>query len=186
MKLDINKLEFKQVNKNIFQIFHDDEILKFWSPKIKIPFGLDNEYDKYLLRLEINEDDENIEASKHLYFRKILLHLEKLVKTKLGENDIQFKSVLRKRPERMGIKEIHKSTELLEFRIKNFKNSIITTIEYEDKENNYLKTIFDMPKQSYVKVLCEIYGYWDYRTEGKEEANKLGLIVYINKIIVLK
>jgi len=186
MKLDIDKLEFKAINKNIFQIFHNDEIIKFWSPKIKIPFGVDKDYDKYLLRLELDEEDENIEASKHSYFRKIILHLEKLIMTKLKSNNNQFKSILRKRPEKMGSVSLQKSTELLEFRIRNFKNTILTTIEYEDQENNYLKTIFEIPKQSYAKVLCEIYGYWDYRSENKEESNKIGLIVYINKIIILK
>ena len=185
MKLSLDKLEFKTINKNIFQITHDKETIKFWSPKIKIPFGIDNEYDKYFLRLELDEEDENIDGSKHIYFRKIINHLENLIKKKLDIDDIEFKSIIRKRPERMGEKINHKSTELLEFRIKKMKNSILTEIEYEDKENNYLKTIFDIPKQSYAKVLCEIYGYWDYRNENKS-ANKIGLIVYINKIIVLK
>ena len=65
------------------------------------------------------------------------------------------------------------------------KNNIVTTIEYQNNDNNYLKTIFDLPKQSYIKVLFEIYGIWDYRNDKKEK-NKVGLILYANKIIVLK
>ena len=69
-------------------------------------------------------------------------------------------------------------------RIKTVKNKILTNIEYEDKEKNYLKTIYDLPKQSYLKLNLEINGLWDYRTE-KKESNKCGLIVYTTNILVL-
>ena len=64
------------------------------------------------------------------------------------------------------------------------KNRILTDIEFQDKDNNYLKTIYDLPKQSYLKVNLEINGLWDYRTDKKEN-NKCGLIVYTTKIFVL-
>ena len=64
------------------------------------------------------------------------------------------------------------------------KNRILTDIEFQDKDNNYLKTIYDLPKQSYLKVNLEINGLWDYRTD-KKESNKCGLIVYTTKIFVL-
>jgi hypothetical protein len=174
MKLDINKLEFKKNNENIYQILHDNNILKFWSPSILLPFGLDNEYDKYLIRLELDEKDTNINNHNHL--KKILLHIEKIVKEKLNIDDNEFKSIIKKR---------EKKNDLIECKIKTIKNNMVTTIEYEDNDNNYLKTIFDLPKQSYVKVLFEIYGLWDYRNDKKEK-NKVGLILYANKIIVLK
>jgi len=174
MKIDINKLEFKKNNDNIYQILHDNNILKFWSPSILIPFGLDNEYDKYIIRLELNEKDKN--TNNHDHLKKIFLHIEKIVKEKLNIDDYEFKSIIKKRD---------KKDDLIECKIKTIKNSIITTIEYEDTENNYLKTIFDLPKQCYVKVLFEIYGLWDYRTEKKEK-NKVGLILYATKIIVQK
>ena len=179
MKLDINKIELTKSTDNISQILHNNEVLRFWSPKIKVPFGIDNEYGKYIMRLELNERDKNIVESEHIYFKKVILHIENLLKKKLNIDDIEFKSVLRKR------KDLN---ELLEFRIKNFKNNILTTIEYEDKDNNYLKGVLDIEKQCYVKVQIEIYALWDYREREseKKEQNKVGLICYINKIIVLK
>jgi len=65
------------------------------------------------------------------------------------------------------------------------KNNLITTVEYEDTNNNYLKTLYDLPKQSYVKAQIEINGLWDYRTDKKDK-NKIGLTVYITKIYVYK
>ena len=91
----------------------------------------------------------------------------------MDENE--FKSIIKKR----------NNSDLIECRIKTIKNSILTIIEYEDKDNNYLKTIFDIPKQSYLKVQFEINGLWDYRNDKKDK-NKCGLIVYITKIIVCK
>jgi hypothetical protein len=171
MKLDINKFELKEVTPNIYQLLHNNEQLKFWSPTLKVPFGIDNEYNKYLLRLELNDNESD---QKH--FKKIILHIENLIKKKMNVEDNEFKSVIRER---------QNNNSLIETKIKTVKKIITTIIEYEDKDNNYLKTIFDLPKQSNVKIQLEIYGLWDYRTD-KKESNKIGLIIYVNKIIVLK
>ena len=171
MKLDINKIELKAVAPNIYQLLHDNEQLKFWTPVLKVPFGIDNEYNKYLLRLELNDNESD---QKH--FKKIILHIENLIKKKINVEENEFKSVIRER---------QNNNSLIETKIKTVKKIITTIIEYEDKDNNYLKTIFDLQKQSNVKIQVEIYGVWDYRTD-KKESNKIGLIIYVNKIIVLK
>lgn len=171
MKIDINKLEFKSVSDNISLIYYDNKTLRFWTPLILAPFGIDNEYNKYLLKLEINEKIE-----EHLHLKKLLLHIENLVKKKLNMDDIEFKSIIKTRIN---------NCDLVETRLKNIKNNITTIIEYEDKDNNYLKTVFDLKKQSQIKVQVEINGLWDYRNEKKDK-NKCGLIIYITKIIVPK
>lgn len=172
MKLDINKFELNNVSNNISLISYDNKALKFWTPRILIPFGIDNEYNKYLLKLEINEKNE-----EQLHFKKILVHIENLIKKKLNiEGDNEFKSIIKSRGE---------NNDLIECRIKTIKSNILTSIEFEDKDNNYLKTIFEIPKQSFIKAQIEINGFWDYRTPLKEK-NKCGLIIYITKIIILK
>jgi hypothetical protein len=173
MKLDINKLDFIKNSDNIYQMFHDGKPLKFWTPVIEAPFGVDHEYNKYLIKLEINQNESNKYFSEHAYFKKILLHVEKLVKQKMDIDDIEFKSILKTRPNK---------GELVECRIKTLKKNIMTEIEYTDKEANYLKTIFDMPKNSWVTAQIELYGVWDYRVKDVKEKNKVGLILYINKI----
>jgi hypothetical protein len=176
MKIDINSIELKKVNDNIFQILHNNNVLKFWSPKILAPFAIDNEYDKYLIKLELDERDTNKNNLEHIHLKKILLHIEKIIKKKLNIDDVEFKSVIKTR---------EKKNDLIEGRIKTIKNTILTVIEYEDKDTHYLKTIFDLPKQSYVKVQFEIYGLWDYRNENKDK-NKAGLIIYVTKINVVE
>lgn len=171
MKIDINKLEFKKINENISLIYHDNKTLRFWTPLILVPFGIDNEYNKYLLKLEIDD-----KIDEHVHLKKIILHIENLIKKKLDISDLEFKSVIKYR---------ENNNDLIEPRLKSIKNNITTIIDFEDKENNYLKTIFDIKKQNYYKVQLEINGFWDYRNE-KKERNKSGLIVYVTKIIVPK
>ena len=172
MKLDIEKINLKKVNENIYILLIEEKILKFWSPKVFIPFGLENEYNKNIIKLELNEKNE-----EHIYFKKIILHLENLIKKKLNiENNDEFKSVLQTRKN---------NNQFIECKIKSIKNNLITTIEFEDKDNNYLKSIYDLPKQSYIKTQIEINGIWDYRTENKNK-NKIGLTIYASKIVVFK
>jgi hypothetical protein len=76
---------------------------------------------------------------------------------------------------------------MIELRIKNFKNNILTEIQFEEKDSseNYLKTIFDLKKQTNMKVLIEINGLWDYRTsQNKNQQYKIGLICYASKLYI--
>jgi uncharacterized protein (UPF0333 family) len=174
MKLDIEKLHFKPQNENISFIFHDNSVLKFWTPSILIPFGIDDEYNKKLLKLEINT-----ELTQHIHLKKIILKIENMIKKKLDLEDLEFKSILKNRPNK---------ADLVECRLKMYKNNIVTQIEYQDKDNNYLKTIYDLEKKSNIKAEIEINGLWDFRDPNKteKEKNKVGLTVYITKIIVVK
>ena len=77
------------------------------------------------------------------------------------------------------------------------RNHVLTSVEFKDKDKNYLKTIYDIGKNVNAKVLLEVNGIWDYRTiqeeeskeskeskERKKENNKVGLIIYVHKIYV--
>jgi hypothetical protein len=173
MKLDIDKLTFTDVTSNIKSILYDDKPLKFWSPCMLVPFGIDNQYDKYIIKLEVNDKEE-----EQNHFKKIIEQIEKFVIEKKDVvNKEQFKSIIQNRPNK---------NSFIESKIKTMKSTILTQIEYKDNEKHYLKTVLDLPKQSKVKTLLEIYGIWDYRTEeNRNEKNKMGLIVYANKITVL-
>ena len=223
MKIDIEKIVFTETknnkkrtkidlyndnnnnitsDKNFKQIYHDGKVLQFWTPKMLMPFGIDNEYGKYMLKLEF-DDDKNEE---HAYFKKVILHIEKLIKKKLEiENDsIQWKSIIKKRENK---------SDIIELRIKNIKNNIQTeilnnndnnidtgvlcklqtppeimrnlpiSVENSKENDNYLKTIFDLKKQTYMKALIEINGLWDYRINDIDQ-NKVGLICYAAKLYI--
>ena len=82
MKLDLEKITFKETKDNYKIVQHDNKFLTFWTPKILMPFGIDHEYDKYILKLEF--DDKNEE---HNHFKKVILHIEKLIKKKIEIDD---------------------------------------------------------------------------------------------------
>jgi hypothetical protein len=169
MKLDINKIEVKNISPNMNIITHDNIVLKFWSCFLPLPFGIENEYGKSIIKLELQNDKDD-----HMQLKKVIEHIEKLIITKMNIEENEFKSSIKKR---------NGKNDMLELRIKTIKNKFLTEVEYLDKENNYLKTIYDIKKQSVIKTQIEINGFWDYRTENKDN-NKCGLIVYANKIIV--
>ena len=199
MKIDIEKIVFNEIKNtkkrtkidlynnnntgenNFKQIYHDGKVLQFWTPKMLMPFGIDNEYGKYILKLEFG-DEKNEE---HAHFKKVILHIEKLIKKKLEieNNSEQWKSIIKNRENK---------TDVIELRIKNIRNNIQTEIISNDNNvnnvndgtpNNYLKTIFDLEKQTYIKALIEINGLWDYRTDNTEK-NKIGLICYATKLYI--
>jgi len=201
MKIDIEKIVFTETKntkkrtkidlyndnnnitseQNFKQIYHDGKVLQFWTPKMLMPFGIDNEYGKYILKLEF--DDEKNE--EHAYFKKVILHIEKLIKKKLEieNNSEQWKSIIKNRENK---------TDIIELRIKNIRNNIQTEIlnnnndidtENNTENNNYLKTIFDLKKQTYMKALIEINGLWDYRVNDIDK-NKVGLICYATKLYI--
>jgi hypothetical protein len=173
MRLDIEKFTFQDINKNIKNIKYNEKTLKFWSPIILAPFGVNNEYDKYLLKLELVKENED-----HNHFRKIIETIETMIIQKLEiQNKEQFKNIIVCRPEK---------EDIVETKIKAFKGNIATIIEFKEKNNNYLKSVLELPKQSRVKVLLEIHGLWDYRNpDNPNEKNKIGLIIYANKVVVL-
>jgi hypothetical protein len=170
-------------------MYHDKQTLRFWTPTIFAPFGINKEYDKYVLKLELDDEMEG-----HSYLRKLILHIEKVIKKMIEDGKLEdalkddeenddileerikddeenntddyFKSIIQKR--------FGKKKDLLRGRIK------YTEIEFKQKEGNYLKTVFDLPKQCYVRVQLEIVGLWDYRKDN----NRSGLNVNIKKIIV--
>ena len=102
------------------------KILKIWK-KFFLLYIIAN---KYLLKLEVNN-----EKDEDTHLRKLILHIENLIRKKLDMDENEFKSIIKNRGEK---------TDLIECKIKTVKNNIITKIEYEDKTNNYLKTIFDL------------------------------------------
>jgi hypothetical protein len=172
MKLELDKFLLNDINKNIKTVQYNNKTLKFWSPPILAPFGIDKQYDKYLIKLELDKNNE-----EHNHLKRIIETVETMLLEKTNvENREQLKSVIYHRPNKLDI---------IECKIKMFKGNVATQVEFQNQEENYLKSVLEIPKQSKVKVLFEVNGLWDYRDpDNPTERNKIGLILYANKIIV--
>ena len=173
MQLDKTTIELNKIADNIFKLTCGGKDIKFWTPKLLIPFGIETEYNKKVLKLELLDNNE----AEQIYFENIIKKIENIIKEKLELNDNEFKTVIRKR---------EKYNDIIETKIKMGRKCVLTTVDFEDKANNYLKTIYEIGKNIHVKVLIEVNGIWDYRNETQKDNNKVGLIVYVNKIHVYK
>ena len=172
MELTSETVSLKRVNANISELLLNDEKIIISTPIVKLPFGLEqNSYGKYLMKLELSDD-----SSEQLNFYTIVRNLEEIVKEKLGLEDNEFMSAIHER---------ENYNPIIECKLKMIRNNIGTKVKYLDKENNYLKTIHDIQRNSDVKCLIEGYGYWDYREHGRGRiANKVGLLLFIKSIEV--
>jgi len=178
MKLSKENITFKKVNENIYEILCQEQQIKFNTPKILIPFGIEDYYGKSIIKFELNEikqekNKETIEYKKQTQLYKIIKNTEKYLSELLDLKEGELKSVIRERENQSSI---------IECRLKNMKKHIMVDITYQNPEENYLKTIWDIQNQTYANLFLEIYGYWDYRQENKVEKNKVGLLIYIRSI----
>jgi len=179
MQIDKTTIELNKVVDNIFKLTCNNKDIKFWTPKILIPFGIETEYNKKIVKLELLDNND----PEQMYFKNIISKIEKIIKEKLELDDNEFKTVIRTR---------EKYNDIIESKIKMGRNHVLKSVEFKDKDKNYLKTIYDIGKNVNAKVLLEINGIWDYRKtpkedgskEEKKENNKVGLIIYVHKIYV--
>jgi hypothetical protein len=170
-KINIENIIFGDSSNNFYSIKNkrSNKSIKFKLKNVFLPFGLDEEYNNYYLKFEL--DEHNLE---HIEFKNTITLLEKKIMNDFKCSEIEFKNIIKKRENKK---------DLLACRIKKFKSNISINITYENKENNYLKTIYDINKNIYTDIDIEINSLWDFRNSSKDE-NNIGLIIYISKIHV--
>ena len=156
-----NKFSFIEINKNIYKIFYDNKPIEINIKNGIIPFGLEEEFNKYLLKIEVNSSDISI----IYYIENLLLNIFNL-------NKDEIKSSIK-------IKENH--NDLLICNFKNYNNKIIVNIKYNNNKNNYLKTIYDLNKDD----ICDYNIYVESIWYKKDSINKkAGLNIYVKKITI--
>jgi hypothetical protein len=176
MKFDKANISYIEENTNFYRVLHNGEIFRFNTPVMGVPFGIDQEYGKIMCRLEFPEDSKM--NTQYIHLKKILEKIEKYVIERFDVKENELKSVFRKKE---GL------PDLIECRIKEIKNNIITKVTYENKSDNYLKTLFDIKEKSFIIGKLEYAGVFDYREKDKsseENKHKIGIILYISKILV--
>ena len=170
-KVNIDNIIFEKIKGNFYNIKNKrtNKYIKYKLKNVFLPFGLDEEYNNYYLKFEL--ENNNIE---HGNFKNTMLELENKIKNDFSCTNNEFKNIIKLRDEKK---------DLLVCRLKKFKNNININITYDNKEEGYLKTIFEINKNVYTDIEIEVNNLWDFRHLSKEE-NKLGLLIYITKIHV--
>ncbi len=173
MKFDKANISYIEENPNFYRVLHNGELFTFSTPVMGVPFGIDQEYGKIMCRLEFPEDSKM--NTQYIHLKKILEKIEKYVIEQFDIKENELKSVFRKKE---GL------PDLIECRIKEIKNNVITKVTYENKSDNYLKTLFDIKEKSFGIAKLEWAGVFDHREENKENKHKIGIILYISKILI--
>ena len=156
MKLNEFKIEDLTMNNN--NIYYNNKSLILELNENIIPFGLENEYNKYLLKLEDNNSKLII---------KIIEDIEKKLKNIFP--NIKLKSTIRKKE---GFKD------LLICKLKEINNKFCSSF-YCKRDDRYLSTIFDLKKNDKIKCKIKIGKYW------KIKDKLIGLYIEIIEIILL-
>jgi len=68
----------------------------------------------------------------------------------------------------------------LDSKVKKIKTNIVTKVKFDDNDNNYLRTIYELKQPFKCNVTLEIPTIWDYRIKNDEKKeNKIGFILNI-------
>ena len=164
----IVSLNIEQKSKNYFSLKNGKKNIKIRINNILCPFGIDEEYGHHVFKFEI--DKNNI---KHIELIEEIKDLEEKLKLQFSTNDNEWKSLI-------NIRE--NENIFLESKVKKIKNKIITKLSFKNKNDNYLKTIYELKNNFISDIVLEIPTLWDFRNNN--ENNKIGLILNLDNINV--
>ena len=164
----IVSLNIEQKSKNYFSLKNGKKNIKIRINNILCPFGIDEEYGHHVFKFEI--DKNNI---KHIELIEEIKELEEKLKLQFSTNDNEWKSLI-------NIRE--NENIFLESKVKKIKNKIITKLSFKNKNDNYLKTIYELKNNFISDIVLEIPTLWDFRNNN--ENNKIGLILNLDNINV--
>lgn len=166
----IKTLKIDQKNENYYGLKNGRFNIKINIPYVLCPFGMDKEYNHYVLKIELQKSN--------LIHQKILEEIiifEQKIKDHFHVKENEWKSIIHER---------ENGNIFLEPKIKQLRNKLLIGISYEDNINNYLKTIYELEKNKNMDVVLELPTLWDFRKVDEENINKIGLLLNINKIHV--
>jgi hypothetical protein len=153
---------------NYYSIKNGKRIIRFQISKVLCPFGLDEEYGNYILKIELNPEN-------HKEILKEIREFDELIKDKFNCVDEEWKELIHVRDN---------GNLFLEAKVRKIRTKHLLDVEYEDKQNNYLKTMYEIDKNKIMDVSLEISTLWDFRKENQNNNNKIGLLLHITKMYI--
>ena len=164
----IHSIKIEQKSNNYHNIKNNNKNIKIKIYNILCPFGVDEQYGNSVIKLEINQNDE-----KHIEIINQIKELELKFIENFNSNNDEWKSLI-------NLKD--NNNIFLECKIKKIKNNILTKLSFNDKDENYLKTIYELDKNFTCDVVLEIPTIWDFRNNN--DSNKIGFILNLYSINV--
>ena len=158
----LNEILISNEKSNFYKLFREvnnnPKPIRINLNNVRIPFGIEEYKNKYILNFEMNDSENCIE------YMDTIKKLEKNIGKLIEEDDIIIKSVLREREDLPILSRAY---------VKKNKHKFITVYKEEDKE----LSLFNLEKNCFCEVVLEISGIWKYK-------NTTGL--YMNVISIKK
>jgi hypothetical protein len=155
-------MKFKNEKKNFINIFNDkNKIINLKTPILKCPFGLELEYNKYLIKLELTNLDNNLEIKN---FYETLIENINEVKNYIKDTNLLYSDNIRYSDKFDPLIKFYLPFRYDKFEVDFYKDGSLTTSK-EIVKNCNLQFNFD------------IISIWKYK-------NKYGLNFKIKKIFI--
>lgn len=167
----MSEFYFKEIKKNkyILLYINDDSSMSkinFEGKKLYSPFGIEEYNNKFILNLEVNNNNEILRSIKEIdnFLRSIESFYigEKEIKL----DDLEYYPIIKKRKDKKPIIRSH---------IKITRKKINTEIK---NEKNDRLTIYEFPKKTKVNVILELGDLWIYK-------KKFGINIYCKNINIV-
>ena len=140
--IDINNIVLEKSVKTSYDIKFNGNSIEFWTPKLYVPFGIENKFNNYFLNLELKGDSNNIQLFQYFIetFEAKLIELLDIPKELLN-SQIRYND----------------NFTILYTKVYEKYKKIITDIKTKD---NSFVNIFDLEKDIYVNVNLIVDKLW--------------------------
>lgn len=155
-------MKFIKIKNNFINIVsNNDKTINFTTPYLKCPFGLENEYNKYLIKLELSNLNKDLEIKN--FYEKILEYIKE-IQNHMKDSELIYSDFIRYSDKYDPLMKFY-----LPFRYDKF--------EVDFYKNGNLATSKDINKNDKLKLEIELSSIWKLK-------NKYGLNFKIKKIFI--
>lgn len=155
-------MKFKDQKKNFTNIFNNqDKIIKIKTPKLKCPFGIEFEYNKYLVKLELTDIKNNTEINE---FNEIIQSYIKEIQEYMENSNLIYSDFIRYSEKYDPLMKFYLPVRYDKFEVDFYKNGSLTTFK-------------DINKNDYLQLEMELSSIWKLK-------NKYGLNFKLKKIFI--
>jgi hypothetical protein len=155
-------MKFNDQKKNFTNILNNqDKIIKIKTPKLKCPFGIEFEYNKYLIKLELTGLKNNNEI---IEFNDLIQSYIKEIQEYMKNSNLIYSDFIRYSDKYDPLMKFFLPVRYDKFEVDFYKNGNLTTFK-------------DINKNDYLQLEMELISIWKLK-------NKYGLNFKIKKIFI--
>lgn len=155
-------MKFKDQKKNFINISNNqDKIIKIKTPKLKCPFGIEEEYNKYLVKLELTNLNKNLKIKE--FYEKLQEYIKE-IQEYMKDSNLIYSDFIRYSDKYDPLVKFFLPVRYDKFEVDFYKNGDLTTFK-------------DINKNDILELDLELLSIWKFK-------NKYGLNFKVKKIYI--